>query len=177
MNLAIEAPDGDLRLLQDIEREAGVLFRQAGLEAVADAPPTDIGKLLLARRQGWLRVAVVEGQVAGFVLGAVEARDLFFAQLSVRPRFARREIGGRLLEAFRIRANEARRERLTLSTFRDLPWNAPYYRRLGFEILPTSELPDYLRAHRRLEAAANLDLDRRVCMVAKAKDGLRLRAL
>jgi hypothetical protein len=44
---------------------------------------------------------------------------------------------------------------VTLTTFRDVPWNAPFYRRLGFEVV--DELPSGLAAIRAHEAMAGDD--------------------
>ncbi|MBH2904532.1 GNAT family N-acetyltransferase, partial [Serratia ureilytica] len=47
-------------------------------------------------------------------------------------------------------AEEAKRQgaaRLTLTTFIDVPWNAPYYRRLGFRPLADARLTAALRRH------------------------------
>jgi predicted GNAT family acetyltransferase len=48
---------------------------------------------------------------------------------------------------------------LTLTTFRDVPWNAPFYARLGFEIV--TELTPELRQKREEEAAHGLAYDSR----------------
>jgi hypothetical protein len=47
-------------------------------------------------------------------------------------------------------AEEAKRQgagRLTLTTFIEVPWNAPYYRRLGFRPLDDARLTAALRRH------------------------------
>jgi hypothetical protein len=53
---------------------------------------------------------------------------------------------------------------LTLTTFRDVPWNAPYYARIGFRVLVEAELTQGLRGIRDAEAAHGLDRWPRVCM-------------
>jgi hypothetical protein len=53
---------------------------------------------------------------------------------------------------------------LTLTTFADVPWNAPYYARLGFEITPPNKITPGLREIRQYEAAAGLDAWPRVVM-------------
>ncbi|HEY2519096.1 MAG TPA: GNAT family N-acetyltransferase, partial [Streptosporangiaceae bacterium] len=53
---------------------------------------------------------------------------------------------------------------LTLTTFTEVPWNAPYYERLGFRRLPDSEVTTGLRAIRRHETAHGLDRWPRVTM-------------
>jgi hypothetical protein len=53
---------------------------------------------------------------------------------------------------------------VTLTTFRDVAWNAPYYERCGFRVLDETELGPGLRRVRDTEAAHGLDPARRVCM-------------
>jgi hypothetical protein len=45
-----------------------------------------------------------------------------------------------------------------------VPWNAPYYARLGFRILDDTAVTPGLRAIRRREAEIGLDRWPRVCM-------------
>lgn len=53
-------------------------------------------------------------------------------QLSVRPEWQRQGIGTALIQAAaRETAGNGYRE-MTLMTFREVPWNAPFYSRLGF---------------------------------------------
>ena len=54
---------------------------------------------------------------------------------------------------------------VTLTTFRGVPWNMPFYARLGFEELPRAEWPPPLRAIVADEAARGLDPERRVVMI------------
>lgn len=54
---------------------------------------------------------------------------------------------------------------LTLTTFRDVPWNAPYYaRRCGFHIVDDATCGSGLQAIREHETAHGLDRWPRVCM-------------
>lgn len=53
---------------------------------------------------------------------------------------------------------------LTLTTFSDVPWNRPYYERLGFRVLDEVELSPGLRRIRREEAQRGLDRWGRVAM-------------
>ncbi|MGO9907868.1 MAG: hypothetical protein ACLPY3_19445 [Solirubrobacteraceae bacterium] len=48
----------------------------------------------------------------------------------------------------RLEADAAAKHQLalTLTTFRDVPWNAPYYARLGFVVLEAGEQGPELRA-------------------------------
>jgi GNAT superfamily N-acetyltransferase len=66
-------------------------------------------------------------------------------QLSVHPEHVRRGIGRRLLRAGIDWATTHDYDELTLTTFRDVPWNGPFYASEGFvEIGPADE---WLVAH------------------------------
>lgn len=56
-----------------------------------------------------------------------------------------------------------------LSTFRDAPWNAPYYARLGFSIVDDATLDDMLREIRAHHVALGLDETQRVFMRADVR--------
>ncbi|HIH2643555.1 TPA: GNAT family N-acetyltransferase, partial [Burkholderia cenocepacia] len=58
---------------------------------------------------------------------------------------------------------------VVLSTFRDAPWNAPYYARLGFHIIDDASLDDALRAIRAHHVALGLDETQRVFMRADVR--------
>jgi hypothetical protein len=53
---------------------------------------------------------------------------------------------------------------LTLTSYEQVPWNPPYYGRLGFEVVPETEQSPELRAGRRSEIARGLDAWPRVVM-------------
>jgi predicted N-acetyltransferase YhbS len=85
---------------------------------------------------------------------------LHVEQVSVDPAYARRGVGRALIG--RLPGE------LTLTTFAEVPWNAPYYARLGFTVLPGEALTPALRAIRAREAAHGLDRWPRVCMTRPA---------
>ena len=53
---------------------------------------------------------------------------------------------------------------MTLTTFTDVPWNASYYRRIGFRVVMEQEWTPGLRRIRDHEAASGLDVWPRVLM-------------
>lgn len=53
---------------------------------------------------------------------------------------------------------------VVLTTFRDIPWNGPLYRHLGFETMQDAEIGPELRAIRRRETEAGLDVLERECL-------------
>lgn len=101
---------------------------------------------------GFARVEVVDGQA-------------HLEQLSVHPDAGRKGSGGRLLDAACAWAAERGYAVVTLCTFADVPWNAPFYARHGFVPVPDAELTPGLRTLRRREAELGLDgLGRRTVM-------------
>ncbi len=84
-------------------------------------------------------------------------------QLSVDPTHGRRGLGTALVEAVCAWAASQSYEAVTLTTFRDVPWNAPFYARLGFGV--TDDLGPGLAAIRAHEQAiGDDDLGPRVAM-------------
>jgi GNAT superfamily N-acetyltransferase len=155
----------ELDLLRDLERAAGRWFRDVGMSEVADDEPPSVEVLSGYQRAGRARVAVDEAdRPVAYLLTDVVDGAVHVAQVSVHPDHARRGIGRRLLEDAADRAVADGVPALTLTTFANVPWNAPYYARCGFRILPESEWTPGLRAIRSREAASGLDRWPRVCM-------------
>lgn len=73
--------------------------------------------------------------------------DWHVAELSVAAAWQRQGVGRRLIGAVVEEAKRQGATRLTLTTFIDVPWNAPYYRRLGFRLLDDARLTVALRRH------------------------------
>ncbi len=79
-------------------------------------------------------------------------------------RAARRGIGRALIDHLADRTLAQGGTALTLTTFADVPWNAPYYARIGFRPLTEAELTPALREIRAHEAELGLDRWPRLCM-------------
>lgn len=77
---------------------------------------------------------------------------------------ARRGVGRELLDHLGQVARAERVPALTLTTFTEVPWNAPYHARCGFHPMTEGVVGPQLRAVRAREAAHGLDRRPRVCM-------------
>ncbi|UGY94718.1 GNAT family N-acetyltransferase [Streptomyces gobiensis] len=154
---------GDLPLCQDIERAAGAAFRDLGMEAIADDEPPTLDVLDGYRRAGRLWVAAddLTDRPLACLLAARVDGCTHIEQLSVHPDSARRGIGRALLG--HAAAAEGGRP-LTLTTFSEVPWNAPYYERIGFRRLAESELTPGLKKIQAAETELGLHRWPRVCM-------------
>jgi len=74
-------------------------------------------------------------------------RGAHLEQLSVRPDRARRGVGRALVRAACAWASAAGYTELTLATYRDVPWNGPFYASEGF--VEAGSVDEWLRAHGR----------------------------
>ncbi|MFI6012220.1 GNAT family N-acetyltransferase [Streptomyces sp. NPDC051243] len=163
------ATPAELPALQDIERAAGTPFRALGMAAIADDEPPALDTLERFRRTGRAWVACADGDgdgddPTGYLLCEPVDGALHIEQVSVHPDFAHRRIGRALLAYAADRARDEGLTGLTLTTFTEVPWNAPYYTRLGFRALDDTELTPGLRRIRAHEAELGLDEWPRVCM-------------
>ncbi|MFI7383794.1 GNAT family N-acetyltransferase [Streptomyces sp. NPDC049813] len=159
------ATAAELPRLQDIEVAAGAAFRPLGMDAVADDEPPALAELEAFRRAGHCWVAAAgDGTVLAYLIGLPVDGAFHVEQVTVDPAAARRGIGRALLAHAADRARAAGLAAPTLTTFADVPWNAPYYERLGFQRLTDRALTPGLRAVRAAEAAHGLDRWPRVCM-------------
>ncbi|MBD3549447.1 MULTISPECIES: GNAT family N-acetyltransferase [Streptomyces] len=159
----------DLPLLQDIERAAGEPFRALGMAFVADddPPPLDLLEGYRQADRCWVAtdpLSPAGDRPLGYVLADPVDDALHIEQVSVHPAAARRGIGRELIAHLAGVAARCGMTALTLTTFTDVPWNAPYYARIGFRVLSEEELTDGLRAIRGEEAQHGLDRWPRVCM-------------
>jgi N-acetylglutamate synthase-like GNAT family acetyltransferase len=100
----------------------------------------------------------------GYLLADPLDGNAHIEQVSVHPDHGRRGLGRSLVEHLAAWANERGMPALTLTTFADVPWNAPYYERCGFKRLSQDELTPGLRDKQEHEAARGLDRWPRVCM-------------
>lgn len=147
-----ELPD-----LQAIEVAAGAPFRDVGMDAVADDAPPSTVVLREALARGGLWVLDEDGAAVAYLIDDVVDGEAHLEQVSVHPSHARRGLGARLVEHLVERARAAGHRSVTLTTFTEVPWNGPYYARLGFRPLADDELGPGLRAVRRAEIARGLD--------------------
>jgi predicted N-acetyltransferase YhbS len=152
------ATPADFAALQDIERSAGQAFRAIGMPEIADDDPFTVAELTRYQQAGraWVTVAADDHPIAYLVADPVDG-NLHIEQVSVHVGWSRQGLGRALIEHAAGVAVAAGQPALTLTTFTEVPWNAPYYQRLGFRPLAESEVTPGLRGIRQTEAAHGLD--------------------
>jgi GNAT superfamily N-acetyltransferase len=158
MNVTIRAAaTADGPALRAIERAAGARFRDVGMAEIADDEPMSVEELAgyAAAGRSWVAVGD-DGGAAGYVLVDVVDGNAHVEQVSVHPDHQGRGVGRALLEHVRSWAEGRGMPALTLTTFEDVPWNAPLYRHLGFVDLAPPEIGPELAALVVAEAAHGL---------------------
>jgi GNAT superfamily N-acetyltransferase len=159
-----QATPEDLTLIEPIERAAGQLFAEAGMQDIADHPPTPLGHLTTYIEHGILLLATERDRVVGFAGVVITNDHAHLDQMAVDPANGRQGHGTRLIEAVCSQLQARGCTHLTLTTFEHLDWNAPYYAKRGFRILDPDEITSELQALRAEEASYGLDPTKRVVM-------------
>ena len=76
------------------------------------------------------------GEPIGFAIAFEVDGAAHLHEMDIDPKHGRRGVGRQLIGAVTSWALARGHTRLTLSTFRDVAWNGPYYEGLGFRELP-----------------------------------------
>ncbi|WP_344070647.1 GNAT family N-acetyltransferase [Microbacterium sediminicola] len=148
----------DVTAIRGVERSAGQAFTMIGLRAVAEDVPPSREELAGYIDAGRIWVTVNEnGRPVAYILVRQVEKMAHIEQVSVAPEHARRGLGAALIDHVEEWARGQELNGLTLTTFAEVPWNAPYYERLGFRQIPPDALSDGLRVIREHEAAVGLD--------------------
>ncbi|WP_433324804.1 GNAT family N-acetyltransferase [Spirillospora sp. CA-294931] len=145
--------------LSPIEESADGLFHPLGI--VFPSGPAVIEQMLGSGAE----ILVAGDPPVAYTATQVVDGLTHLEQISVHADHVRQGIGTRLLDAVVARAAEAGSPAVTLLTFRDVPWNAPWYARQGFAEFPRERWGPGLRRYWEAEIKAGLhELGPRVAM-------------
>lgn len=162
--------EADIDALLQVERRAAELSLGHGaydLFAMHSLSPQDLRDGIA---HGILRVAEVGGQAVGFALcGEIDGHAHLF-EMDVVPENGRRGIGGALLESACEQAVARGFSAITLTTLRDVPWNAPFYSARGFAELPQEKWGAQLAGIVERERMLGFPMRLRVVMQRKLKE-------
>ena len=156
-----EASQRDLAVLPMIEQAAGMMYCGTPYRHLGSAPNTS-DDVDTARDRVW--VIAENDEPVGFVIVREFSGAAHIHEIDVHPRCARRGLGRRLIEHVASWASARGHTTLTLTTFADVPWNGPYYSRLGFATIPADALSTGLREILLAEAAAGFPMRHRIAM-------------
>lgn len=159
------ASSDHLAALPEIERAAGRMFEGWDVpeQVMLDMTPAEEFRGACEDRQLFVALTT-DGEAGGFALVHEHEGEAHLEELGVHPDHGRRGIGAQLVRSVCDLASEKGLPAVTLTTFRDVPWNEPFYRRLGFAAIPDIELSPALHNIVEEEAERGLDPARRVVM-------------
>ena len=135
----------DIPSLASVERRAARLFEgwtaRTGLTPQMLDHVSSVEELDEARQRRHLWVATRDNEVVGFAQAMILDGVAHLDEIDVVPEHMRKGVGSRLIEAVCQWAGNAGYSKITLSTFRDVPWNRPFYESRGFRVVDPGGLP------------------------------------
>ena len=152
----------DLPHLPTIERAAAAQFQATPYAFLADADLVS-AKVDLDHEHVWV-VVDAEDQPVGFANVRWLETAVHLHEIDIHPQHARQGLGRRLIEHIAQWARARGAAAFTLTTFSDVPWNGPYYGRLGFRTLDVATLSPELQKVWEVETAVGLPMAHRICM-------------
>ncbi|MER2509034.1 MAG: GNAT family N-acetyltransferase [Amaricoccus sp.] len=155
----------DAPSLPAIENSAGTVFRELpDLAWLADGEDLPVSRYreLIAGGASWL--AECERNPVGFLCASVEGDALHVWEFGVLRERQGQGIGGALLKAAIMAARHLRLAAVTLTTFRNVAWNAPFYARSGFRIVDGTAIDTRLAERLRQDAERGLPSEPRCAM-------------
>ena len=154
----------DLQLLPSVELAAAALLKGHAPESVL-SEVTSEQDFREAQSEGRLWVALARENPVGFAhVEVLGSHGVHLKEIDVHPDHGRQGLGTRLVVTVCEWAACRGYSKVTLTTFRDVPWNMPFYAGLGFRVVPTSELSAELLHIVADETRRGLDPARRVVM-------------
>ena len=159
------ATDEDAANLPDIERSAGRAFLAIpGLEWIADDKVMSAEQHQIHIDEGTVWVALSGERRIGFVTTARDEDALHILELAVESGHQGHGVGRRLLDTAKDYALDNGLPALALTTFRNLPFNELFYRKLGYRTLEAADLSERLADILETEIDNGLPGDRRCAM-------------
>lgn len=159
------ATPADLPAVRDVEVSAGTIFAGTHMNFAANHAPNHPADLLAAIRRRLMWVAVTHEGVIGFLFAEPCAEGLYLRELAVAATAQQQGHGTALMATGIAAARERGDPLLILTTDRTLPWNAPFYTRLGFRITEDATIPREARRRLANQYAAGFSPDHRCAMV------------
>ncbi len=164
-SLRLARPE-DAEHFPEVEEDAARLFAdEPSLAGIAMPPSRSAAeyRAIIAQRQSL--TVTFDRDVIGFAAARPAGHELHLHELSLARAFQRRGIGSTLLRALKIDAANAAFAAITLQTFRDIAWNAPFYAGHGFTVVEDVANYPRLSAGQEAAIATGLPGERRCAMI------------
>jgi ribosomal protein S18 acetylase RimI-like enzyme len=157
----------DIPAVQDVEREAGKRFADCDdphIARCAADPIFTAVELSAFIERGHIFVATEHDDVVGFIVVDVVDGCVHIDEVAVAVEAGRRGHGTALVDVARRWAAERHLPAITLTTFRDVTWNGPWYRRMGFREVVEHQWTPTIRELVEAEQRKGLPKELRVVM-------------
>jgi GNAT superfamily N-acetyltransferase len=151
--------------LREIEDEASERFKGIDIfdESLSSSFSLDEMYRLAKLNQVWV-VCDSNDDPVGMIVVSIRGKNAYVEELDVLLEHGRRGLGTRLIQCVCDWARERGCTAVDLSTFRDVPWNGPFYRKNGFRDLARDEWTDDMPMIRAIETSQGLVPETRVFM-------------
>ncbi len=148
----------DLARIAVIEESGAETFDRAGIPLADGSPPAPPDQWAAALDEGLLWVAdePAFGPI-GFVACEIHEGSLYIAEIDVLMERQQRGHGAALMRHAIAQARRRGLASVTLTTFRGVRWNAPFYAKLSFAELASDQTPPWLAAHIADETARGFE--------------------
>ncbi|WPZ15330.1 GNAT family N-acetyltransferase [Nitratireductor rhodophyticola] len=155
-----------------MEARAARLFAAHGYAALAATPAmaSEAFDRIALENQTLVAEHETDGAVGFAICGAI-GPFLHLKELSVAPEHGKRGLGTALLSAVVGESVSRGLDGVSLSTFRAVPFNAPFYARHGFVEQPLISAPEALRERFFSEIPPGIAAESRVLMLRRNRPG------
>ncbi|GAB5508592.1 MAG: GNAT family N-acetyltransferase [Nitratireductor sp.] len=155
-----------------MEARAARLFAAHGYAGLAATPAMASNAFDRIALENHTLVAEHEADGAvGFAICGNIGLFLHLKELSVAPEHGKRGLGSALLRAVVAESVSRGLDGVSLSTFRAVPFNAPFYARHGFVEQPLISVPEALKERFFLEIPPGIAAESRVLMLRRNRPG------
>jgi len=158
------ARSDEVAKLREIEDAAGELFNGLDLcdQENSGMSPERV-TALIGLGQAWV-ICGQDEEPVGMALASEMGGELYLDEIDVIPSYGKRGLGSVLLEHVCEWAFSNGFDSVTLSTFRDVHWNGPFYRNHDFYDLAEDEWSTNMKKLRATEIRYGLRVEVRVFM-------------
>ncbi|KAA3610486.1 MAG: GNAT family N-acetyltransferase [Calditrichaeota bacterium] len=156
----------DLATLPGIEKKASALFKETKYFLAVGKDVTTFEDFEEAQEDGHLFVAINENdKPIGFAYMEIMGHGVHLDELDVLPEYGGKGIGTALVKKVNSWAKEKSYSAVSLTTYKNISWNAPFYKKLGFKEVVVSEMPKQLYTLFLQEHEQGLLMEDRVVMI------------
>ncbi|HGN1705601.1 TPA: GNAT family N-acetyltransferase [Providencia rettgeri] len=157
----------DAQYLPAIEASAGLKFAdnpKYHWVAEGDGQTEQDHLAFIHQQLEWIAVND-KNEPIGFINTEKHEGSLHICELSVCQNWQGKGVGKQLIKQVFTAALAMKMDSVTLTTFRDVPWNAPYYQYLGFNIIEDDKLSLELKGALQAEVEAGFAAQDRCAMI------------